>query len=88
MRARDPSLRPAAEIENGEQRAVRIRAGFDEFMAAQRKLASASEQRSMVASRRAMAMAGAAALGSFALVSLFTCYLARALVRPVRRDPR
>jgi signal transduction histidine kinase len=80
-----PGVDPAKAVADGQRRVAGIRADFDDFVDAQRKLASSYEERSMSASHRAMAMAGAAALGSFVLVFLFTSYLTRALVRPVRR---
>lgn len=82
---RDPSVRTAQAVAEGQRRLDRIRVDFDRFVEIQRRLASGYEQRSLEASRRAMAMAGAATAGSFVLVLLFTSYLTRALVRPVRR---
>ncbi len=72
-------------VADGQRRSGRLRADFDQFVDVQRRLAAGYEQRSLDASRRAMAMAGAAAAGSFVLVFVFTSYLTRALVRPVRR---
>jgi signal transduction histidine kinase len=80
-----PQARLATVVADGERRVALIQSGFEDFVRIQRELASANEQRSLAASRRAMAMAAAAALGSFALVFLFTFYLNRALVQPVRR---
>jgi signal transduction histidine kinase len=85
VRAKDPGVRTAQAVADGQRRLDRIRVDFDRFVDVQRRLASAYEQRSLETSRRAMAMAGAAAIGSFVLVFLFTSYLTRALVRPVRR---
>ena len=81
----DPSVRTAQAVAEGQHRLDRIRVDFDRFVEVQRRLASGYEQRSLEASRRAMVMAGAATAGSFVLVLLFTSYLTRALVRPVRR---
>lgn len=80
-----PRARLAMVVADGERRVAVIRSRFEDFVRIQRALASANEQRSVAASHRAMAMAAAAALGSFALVFLFTFYLNRALVQPVRR---
>lgn len=80
-----PSVQTATAVADGARRVAVIRAGFEDFVGIQRELASANEQRSLTASHRAMAMAAAAAFGSFALVYLFTSYLNRALVQPVRR---
>ena len=82
---RQPGTSTAASVADGQRRIDRIRAEFDQFMGVQRRRASRYEQHSLEASRRAMAMAGIAAVGSFVLVFLFTSYLTRALVRPVRR---
>ncbi|MGI5226139.1 CHASE3 domain-containing protein [Actinoallomurus sp. CA-142502] len=82
---RQPGLRPAPAVAEGQRRVAALRSDFDRFVTVQRSLATRYEQRSMKASRRAMAMAGAAAVSSIALVLLFTAYLTRALVRPVRR---
>jgi signal transduction histidine kinase len=80
-----PDLRPAQEVAEGQRRVAVIRSDLDAFVNAQRKIASSYQQRSLESSRQAMAMAGTAAVGSFALVFAFTSYLTRALVRPVRR---
>jgi signal transduction histidine kinase len=82
---RSPDLRPAQQVADGQRRLGVIRSDFDTFVDVQRRHASGYEARSLEASRRAMAMAGAAAVGSFVLVFVFTSYLTRALVRPVRR---
>jgi signal transduction histidine kinase len=85
VRAKDPSVKIPEAVAEGQRRLDRIRVDFDQCVDVQRRLASGYEQRSLAASRQAMAMAGAAAIGSFVLVLLFTSYLTRALVRPVRR---
>ncbi|MDN3352755.1 CHASE3 domain-containing protein [Actinomadura sp. DC4] len=85
VRAQNPGVKTTPAVADGQRRLNRIRVDFDQFVDVQRRLASGYEQRSLEASRRAMAMAGAAAIGSFVLVFLFTSYLTRALVRPVRR---
>ncbi|MGH3381674.1 MAG: CHASE3 domain-containing protein [Actinoallomurus sp.] len=85
IRQQAPGLRPAQQVAEGQRRIGVIRTDFDTFIDAQRKLSSGYETRSLEASRRAVAMAGAAAIGSFVLVFVFTSYLTRALVRPVRR---
>ncbi|GAB2839845.1 hypothetical protein GCM10027176_49750 [Actinoallomurus bryophytorum] len=82
---RQPGVSAAASVADGQRRVDRIRTDFDQFMGVQRRLTSRYEQHSLEASRRAMAMAGIAAVASFVLVFVFTSYLTRALVRPVRR---
>ncbi len=69
----------------GKQRVDALRAQFDEFVAVQRGLASAEQKRALSASREATITAAAAAAGSLILIFLFTAYLTRAIVRPVRR---
>lgn len=75
----------AHAVADGQRRTDRIRADFDQFVGVQSRLASGYEQRSLRASRRATAMAGVAGAGAFALIIVFTSYLTRTLVRPVRR---
>jgi signal transduction histidine kinase len=75
----------AQAVEEGQRRVTALRADFDRFINVQRSLAARYERSSMDASRRAMAMAGAAVAGSILLVFVFTSYLTRAVVRPVRR---
>ncbi|MFB9835239.1 CHASE3 domain-containing protein [Actinoallomurus acaciae] len=82
---RQPSLPPAQAVSEGQRRVAALRSDFDRFVSVQSSLTTRYEQRSMKASRRAMAAAGAAAVSSIALALLFTSYLTRALVRPVRR---
>jgi signal transduction histidine kinase len=79
------SVKAAEAVAESKRRVDGIRLDFDRCTAAQRRLATGYQQRSIDASRRAMEMAAAAAIGSVLLIFLFTAYLTRALVRPVRR---
>lgn len=80
-----PDTRLTRQVEDDQGRLAVIRTDFDTFINVQRGLASSYETHRREASRRAMAMAGTAAAGSFVLVLLFTSYLTRAVVRPVHR---
>jgi signal transduction histidine kinase len=83
---RHPGSVPAAQaVAEGKQQVDGIRLAFDRFTAAQRRLSAGYQERSIDASRRAMEVAAAAAIGSVLLIFLFTAYLTRALIRPVGR---
>jgi signal transduction histidine kinase len=82
---REPAVGPTQAVTEGQRRVTAIRADFDQFVTAQRSITSRDEQRALDASRRAMVVAGVAAVSSIAVAVLFTSYLTRALVRPVRR---
>jgi signal transduction histidine kinase len=69
----------------GLKRLVPLRAQFDRFEDAQRKIAAAGTQHSVGAARGASITAEAAATGSLLLIVFFITYLTRAVVRPVRR---
>jgi signal transduction histidine kinase len=79
------SVQAAQAVATSKRRVDAIRLEFDRFTAVQRRLAAGYQQRSIDASRRAMEMAAAAAIGSVLLIFLFTAYITRALIRPVRR---
>jgi signal transduction histidine kinase len=85
MRHDPGSVRPAEAVADGERRVNAIRRQFDQFTTVQRGFTADYQRHSIKASRRAMEMAAAAALGSLMLIFVFTAYLTRALVRPVRR---
>ncbi|MEU9206632.1 CHASE3 domain-containing protein [Streptomyces sp. NPDC048415] len=71
--------------EEGKQRLDAIRAEFDRLVAAEATMAADRQRRSAAADSRAVAGAVAGLTGSVALVALFASYLARRIVRPVRR---
>ncbi|GAA4482636.1 hypothetical protein GCM10023191_003100 [Actinoallomurus oryzae] len=85
QQGRQPGVSSAQAVAEGQRRLAALRSDFDRFVTVQRSVTSHNQQRSLTASRRAMAMAGAAAVSSITLALLFTSYLTRALVRPVRR---
>jgi signal transduction histidine kinase len=83
---RDPaSVRTAAVIDEGKRRVDALRAEFDEFAAVERGLAATRQEGAVVAGRRAIVAATAGVAGSIVLVVLFTAYLNRGIVRPVRQ---
>ncbi|MFB9832904.1 CHASE3 domain-containing protein [Actinoallomurus acaciae] len=79
------SARELATIAEGEQRLQPLRDEFDRFMAAQRDLVETHENRSSTDATRATAIAAAGACGALLLLLLFSGYLTRAILRPVRR---
>jgi signal transduction histidine kinase len=76
------SLRAADE---GKQLVDRIRARFDRFTAAERRLSATGEQRSARDARRAATAAAAGLAGSMLLILFFGGYLTRAIILPIRR---
>ena len=79
----DPAARSVATALDGKRRVDAIRAQFDAFIASERGLAQAQEDRSDQAARRAAAAAIGGLLVAVLLVLAFTGYLTRAIVRPV-----
>jgi signal transduction histidine kinase len=84
-RRNDPSARSVANTEEGRQRVDSMRADFARFTATARTSLAEREADADSAGRRALAAGGIGLAGSILLVLLFTGYLARVLVRPVRR---
>ena len=83
---RDPaSARTVAATAEGERRIDAIRAEFDRFVATERGLAAARQQRSEAAAGRAIAAAAVGLAGSILLILVFASYLTQAIVQPVRR---
>lgn len=82
----DPgSARSVARIAEGEQRLQPLRARFDRFMTTQSDLIESDERRSSTDAVKATVIAAAGAGGALALLLLFSGYLTRAILRPVRR---
>jgi signal transduction histidine kinase len=75
----------ATAIAEGKQRVDTIRAEFDRFVASEQDLAAAREQGSEAAAGRALLVTAGGVAGSILLIVVFAGYLARAIVRPVRR---
>jgi signal transduction histidine kinase len=81
----EASARSAGVIEEGKRRVDAIRRLFDSFIAAERRLFAARDERSQRDARRAIIAAAAGLAGSILLIALFGAYLARAIVLPIRR---
>ena len=82
---REPFARSTAATEEGKRRVDAMRVEFDRFVATERSLSAAREASSEADARRAI-FAGAAGLaGSIVLITLFSGYLTRSVVLPVRR---
>jgi signal transduction histidine kinase len=79
-----PSARSAAITAEGKRRVDAIRAEFDRFEATERGLSSMRHEASGQAARRAVLAAAGGIAGSILLVLVFTGYLGRVIVRPVR----
>jgi signal transduction histidine kinase len=83
---RDPdAARSATATDEGTRRMGAIRAQFDQFLAAERGLATARARRSDAAAERAIVAAAIGLGGSIVLIILFAGYLTGAIVQPVRR---
>ncbi len=85
----DPaSGRTRALLGEEKSRLVPLRAEFDEFMVAERRVAASAERRGDQEARRAAIIAGAVAAGALALAFSFAVYLRRAVLKPVWRTSR
>jgi signal transduction histidine kinase len=79
------SVRTGTAIAEGKRRLDAIRAEFDDFVAAEQRLAVARQVASDKAVNRAILAAACGLAGSILLIVVFMGYLSRAIVRPVRR---
>jgi signal transduction histidine kinase len=84
-RSDEPYARSVAAAEEGKRRVDGIRAQFDAFIAAEHALSSIRQARSDSAARRAVTSAAAGLGGSTLLILVFSGYLTRAIVGPIRR---
>jgi signal transduction histidine kinase len=80
-----PSAKLIAVFEEGRRRVDDLRRQFDGFSTIERNLAVATENRASTAAHQATMAATAGIAASVLLVALFTDYLTRTIVRPVRR---
>jgi signal transduction histidine kinase len=80
-----PSPRLIAVADEGKRRVDELRRQFDAFAGVEDELAASRQGRSSNAAGRATGAATAGIAGSVLLVALFTDYLTRTIVRPVRR---
>jgi signal transduction histidine kinase len=85
VRRGDASARSIAVTAEGKQRVDRLRAEFESLRARERSLIRERQDRADSAARRAIALGIAGLAGSILIVLLFTGYLARVIVAPLRR---
>jgi signal transduction histidine kinase/CHASE3 domain sensor protein len=81
----DPSVRRVSAADPGRRRVDAMRIEFDHLLAAERRNSASSNASADAAARRASAAAAIGLAGSIALIAVFTAFLTRAIVRPVRR---
>jgi signal transduction histidine kinase len=79
------SARTVEETAEGKRRIDSIRGRFEEFTALEQQIFRAGQQRADSAARQAIVVASVSVAGSIILIMLSGGYLARAVVRPVRR---
>ena len=83
---RDPATaRTVALSQEGKRRVDAMRVEFGRLVAAERGLAASRQDRSGAAERRAIVAAAGGLAGSVLLILLFSSYVTRAIVRPIRR---
>jgi signal transduction histidine kinase len=85
IREEPTSARALATIAEGEQRLQPLRAEFDQFMGEQRGIIQLHDERSSTDATHATIIAGTGGGGALLLLLLFSGYLTRAILRPVRR---
>jgi signal transduction histidine kinase len=81
----DPASRSAASLADGRRRVDGIRALFDNFVDAERRLFASREDRAGTDARRAVVLAAIGLAGSVLLIVLYGTYLTRAIAVPIRR---
>jgi signal transduction histidine kinase len=79
------AARTVAATAEGKGRLDAIRAEFDRFIVTEHDLAVARQSRADADAKRAIVAAAAGLAGSILLIGLYTGYLSRAIVRPVRQ---
>ncbi|MDA0158729.1 CHASE3 domain-containing protein [Solirubrobacter ginsenosidimutans] len=85
VRRSDPSARGVATTDEGKQRTDALRASFNRLKQVGRERLTAREADAERDARRATIAAIIGVGGSLLLIALFTGYLSRVIVRPVRR---
>jgi signal transduction histidine kinase len=83
VRRHETSGRSLATTLDGKRRVDLIRAQFDRFMAAERGLSAARQDRADAAARRAAIAVAAGLAGSILLVLLYAGVIVRSIVRPI-----
>jgi signal transduction histidine kinase len=81
----EASARSAATLAEGKRRVDAIRAEFDAFVDAERRLFTTREDNADADARQAVVVAGVGLVGSVLLILLLGGYLVRAVTLPVRR---
>jgi signal transduction histidine kinase/HAMP domain-containing protein len=81
----DPSVRRVSTADPGRRRVDAMRVEFDQLLATERSSSASANASADTAARRASAAATIGLVGSIALIVLYAAFLARAIVRPVRR---
>lgn len=81
----DPSARSVARTAEGKRRIDQLRERFEAFRETGGADLNNAETDANRASRRALVAAGVGVAGSVVLILLFTGFLGRAIVRPIRR---
>ncbi|HEX3813559.1 MAG TPA: CHASE3 domain-containing protein [Mycobacteriales bacterium] len=81
----DPAARSPSAVAEGKRRVDAIRADFERLDSAEQELADARENSWHAAAQRAVISAVVGVAGSVILVALFTGYLSRSIVGPIRR---
>src|SRR5258705_2408115 len=79
------SARTVVETEEGKRSVDALRGRFERFMASERQMFRTGEEQADAAARRATVAATVSVAGSIVLILLSGGYLARSVVRPVRR---
>lgn len=85
VRRNDPAARSVETTDEGKRRSDALRSGFARFREAERALLAAREVEADVAAHRATVAAAVGIAGSVLLILLFTGYLTRVMVQPLRR---
>jgi signal transduction histidine kinase len=85
VRRGNPAASSVAVTAEGRRRVDRIRAGLDAFAAAEGARLERRQDDSDADVRRAIGLAIAGLVGSFAMIAAFAIYLLRSVARPVRR---
>jgi signal transduction histidine kinase len=85
VRRDDPSARSVESTDDGKQRTDALRASFNRLKEVGRERLATREAEAERDARRATVAAIIGVAGSFLLIAVFTGYLSRVIVRPIRR---
>jgi signal transduction histidine kinase len=84
-RQNDPAVRSIATTVEGKRRVDALRRSFESFRSVERTLLDKRQRRNNSNAGRAVTLASVGLAGSILLILVFGGYLARAIVRPLRR---